>query len=493
MRHLRKVMQRVDYVRMLIVKKESMRVLVVIANYGRKNQRYLERLLQEYRAMPFDIKVLVLSNISKDLGSDVEVSVGLPIKDPWSLPFGYKEIFARRFNEHDLFIYSEDDTLITERNISSFLRVTEILPENKIAGFLRYEIGPDGTKYYSTIHGTYHWDPNSVFKIGQYIFARHTNDHSACFILTREQLKKSIASGGFSLPPRKGRYDMLVTAATEPYTVCGMEKVICISHLENFCLRHLPDVYLGRIGIRASIADMEVEKLKGLLADDWIRGPLFKSESLLECSEWDAKYYEPARSDILSFVPGGVKRVLSVGCGCGSTEELLVEKGIEVVGIPMDCVVAVSSAARGVKTLSPSFSAPQRELEGEQFDCIIFRDVLNHLPDPVSTLKSFRPLLRKGGWFLFSVPNFDHISVLKRRLAGRFPSRRSSEKRSFEKYGVHFTNWRMVKVWLKHCGLRTVRQHHIVEPRYQGIDRLSHGLLRGMLRRNIVVLAERVE
>jgi hypothetical protein len=46
---------------------------------------------------------------------------------------------------------------------------------------------------------------------------------------------------------------------------------------------------------------------------------------------------------------------------------------------------------------------------------------------------------------------------------------------------------------LKHCGLRTVRQHHIVEPRYQGIDRLSHGLLRGMLRRNIVVLAERVE
>ena len=70
--------------------------------------------------------------------------VGLPTKDPWSLPFGYKTIFGERMSQYDLFIYSEDDTLITERNIDAFVKVTKILPEEYIAGFIRHEISETG-------------------------------------------------------------------------------------------------------------------------------------------------------------------------------------------------------------------------------------------------------------------------------------------------------------------------------------------------------------
>ena len=70
-----------------------MKVLVVIANHGTKNAEHLNRLLREYRSMSLKVDIVVLSNIPKDLGSDIEVIVGAPTKDPWSLPFGHKRIF----------------------------------------------------------------------------------------------------------------------------------------------------------------------------------------------------------------------------------------------------------------------------------------------------------------------------------------------------------------------------------------------------------------
>ena len=120
------------------------------------------------------------------------------------------------------------------------MEATALLRDDKIAGFLRYEKAPDGTIYCSTIHAHYHWDPNSVFRVGDHVFARYTNDHGAVFMLTREQLKRAIASGGFLVAPYKGNYSMMVTAATDPYTQCSMEKVVCISHIDDFSFTTSP-------------------------------------------------------------------------------------------------------------------------------------------------------------------------------------------------------------------------------------------------------------
>ncbi len=40
-------------------------------------------------------------------------------------------------------------------------------------------------------------------------YAQFTNAHSACYILTRDQLRRAIASGGFMTEPYAGEYDML--------------------------------------------------------------------------------------------------------------------------------------------------------------------------------------------------------------------------------------------------------------------------------------------
>src|SRR5580704_4490159 len=119
-----------------------MRILVAIASYGTRNDGYLSELVREYRSMPFDVDIVVLSNVSKEVAPGVEVVVvNLRGKDPWSLPFPHKKIFADRQSGYDLFIYSEDDVLISERNIKAFLKACSVLPEDEIPGFFRFERG----------------------------------------------------------------------------------------------------------------------------------------------------------------------------------------------------------------------------------------------------------------------------------------------------------------------------------------------------------------
>jgi len=123
----------------------EVRLLVVIASYGKSNIKFLRQIIDRYQAMPMHVDVVVVSEAAKDLGSGVEVVVGLPSKNPWSLPFAHKPIFARRVDGYDLFAYSEDDIGVGEGNIQAFLRLTPQLKPSEIAGFLRYEVDNSGS------------------------------------------------------------------------------------------------------------------------------------------------------------------------------------------------------------------------------------------------------------------------------------------------------------------------------------------------------------
>jgi len=176
--------------------------------------------------MSFQVDIVVLSNISREIAPGVEVVAVRPRKQrsshrffnalrrPWLLrheyrerkrhmefPFAHKRILAERANDYDLFIYSEDDTLITEQNLDAFLRVSAAMPENEIPGFLRFEEAPDGRINYPEVHGHFHWDPQTIRSRGEYALAFFTCEHSACYVLTREQLRRAIESGGFLVEP----------------------------------------------------------------------------------------------------------------------------------------------------------------------------------------------------------------------------------------------------------------------------------------------------
>lgn len=469
-----------------------LKVLVAIANHGTKNSRFLERLIAEYRAMKgYAVDIVILSNIPKTLGQDIEVKVGLPIEDPWSLPFGYKALFAERAAAYDLFIYSEDDTLVTEKNIDAFVEETRFLPDEYIAGFMRYEVSQDGSGYFPDMHSHYHWEPNSVMRFGNSLFAYYTNEHAACFMLTRQQLHKAIDSGGFMLPPRRGRYDMLVTAATDPYTHCGMKKLICISRMDDFSIHHLPNVYCGELGLDRKSAHIEIKHLTSLASEkpDLPQGPLFKPFPLRDGDGWIKIYYEGRRDDVLKCVPRNARRVLSVGCACGTTEAALVSRGIEVVGIPLDAIIGTTAGMKGIAVLPPDFDLAAEELKGQWFDCIIMMDILQQLQDPVAIIRRYRGFLQDGGTMLVSVSNWNYLGTLRRRLTRN--GRATLECRATaQNAGVHQTTRSCVDGWLRQGGFRRIKHCGDAMAGLEWVGKLTFGLADGFLSRKLLISAQ---
>ncbi len=466
-----------------------MKILVVLVSHGHKNDRYLTRVLDEYRAMSYDVDLVVTSNIGKDLGPDVELVVGLPNKNPWSLPFAHKRIFAERMDRYDIFIYSEDDILITEQNISAFMDAGRVLPADEIAGFVHAEEDFNGNLFFDPPHASFHWDPDSVTSRGEYTFAFYTNLHAACFMLTQQQLKRAMASGGFLVEPHEGKYGLAETATTDPYTQCGFRKLVSISHLDQFTVRHLPANKWSVRPYRASEEfHRQIRALMGLEKTGRPKSLLFEPETKLSHQKWSKDYYEPVREEVVSHIPERVHTVLSIGCAWGAIEEWLVQKGVRVVGIPMDSVIAACAEGKGVEIVYGDFKQARKNLEGETFDCLLLSSVLHLVNDPVAVLSSYAELLAPDGIVLATVPNFSQVTARWRRLRGVAHYRHLGD---YAKTGLHATSPRMIREWFRRCRLTATRFAYLIPEKGHLLHRLSLGLAGSLVGEELICVGER--
>ena len=423
---------------------ESPRILVGIASFGPHNDSYLERVLSEYRSMPWPVRLVVFSNIPKDLGPDVEVRVGLPDRNPWSLPFAHKLLFAEEVDNYDVFIYSEDDMLMTAVNISAFIEYTNVLPPGQISGLIRFEEGPSGAIQYCDIHAGAYWDTQSVQTAGQHTFAYLSNEHSACYLLTQEQLRHALQSGNYLLAPHQGRYDMLVTAATDPYTRCGFRKMICISELERSSIHHLPNKYFHRFGLPKS--DLQAQ-LTALLQSSEHPGtcpPLIQMAPRLQGTAYVRDHYHPPRAEVMALISEGIRSVLSFGCG--DTEIALAQRGIRVVAIPVDSVVSTGADKRGVQLLCGGWEAAIAQLEGQSFDCLLLLDVLHLVRNPTGVLGSLMEFIKPGGIAIVLSPHIGGLRFIWRLLRWR------EGRRAYRAAGINITTSRLIRKWLSQAG-----------------------------------------
>jgi 2-polyprenyl-3-methyl-5-hydroxy-6-metoxy-1,4-benzoquinol methylase len=396
----------------------QLRFLVAIASYGQKNIEFLKRSIQSYRSLPMKVDVVVLSEAPKDLGDGVKVVVGLPAKDPWSLPFAHKPIFAKNIEQYDLFAYSEDDMEVTEANIQAFLRATPELAPDEIAGYLRYEVGKSGTWSLPEAHGPFHWKPESVRRRGAYTVAEFTNEHAGFYILTQSQLRRAIASGGFLRAPCQGRYGLPETAATDPYTNCGFRKVICISMLEEFLIRHMSNAYVGIYRVSLVSFKEQVQTLMDIRDGVHPASSLREVESKLLHGRWSKDYYEKPIAELLSLVPCDAKQILSVGCRWGLTEAKLQERGGRVTALPLDSVIGAVAARRGIEVVYGSLEEGLEKLGAREFDCVLISNLLHLLSNPSQLIGRCCPFVGQGGVLVLGGPNFDRFGTWFLRALG---------------------------------------------------------------------------
>jgi 2-polyprenyl-3-methyl-5-hydroxy-6-metoxy-1,4-benzoquinol methylase len=397
-------------------------------------------------------------------------------------------VFADRVNDYDLFIYSEDDTLVTLSNVRAFLRVTALQNDNEVAGFLRFEEDTTGNRFLPDVHASYHWDARSVRSRSGHVFAFFSNEHAAAYILTQAQLRRAIESGGFMVGPHQGRYDLLCSAATDPYTRCGMTKLICISHLDEFLIHHLPNKYIGRLGLDRLSFEYQIQALLRTSNESDPPAPLLNTRCEIAASSYDKDYYEPARMDLVGLVPARAQNVLSIGCGWGATEEALNLAGKRVVGIPMDPIIASCAQARGVQIVPGDLHIAVAALSGRTFDCMLISNLLHLAEEPDAILKLVAPLLSPGAIVITTVPNLLRATVTWKRVRG---VKSHSYLGDYPRSGVHMTSHRIVGKWLTSGGLRLHRFVDVIPEAARKLSGLTLGLVNPFVSSEIVAVASR--
>jgi 2-polyprenyl-3-methyl-5-hydroxy-6-metoxy-1,4-benzoquinol methylase len=165
---------------------------------------------------------------------------------------------------------------------------------------------------------------------------------------------------------------------------------------------------------------------------------------------------------VVELVPEG-SSVLEFGCATGYMTEVLIDRrSARVTGIELDprAADAASAYCERVVVGDAETLDLSAHLGDEQYDVVLFADVLEHLRDPASMLERIRPFVAEGGAVVASIPNVAHVSVRLALLAGEFRYRelgllddthlrfftRESIVDLFESAGFVVSTWRRRKI-----------------------------------------------
>lgn len=111
------------------------------------------------------------------------------------------------------------------------------------------------------------------------------------------------------------------------------------------------------------------------------------------------------------------KKVLDVGCGGGILAESMAKQGTDVIGLDMGkeplTVARLHALETGTKLEYVQSTAEQHAEENpETYDVVTCMEMLEHVPDPLSVIRSCAKMVKPGGHVFFSTLNRNIKSYL---------------------------------------------------------------------------------
>ncbi len=127
----------------------------------------------------------------------------------------------------------------------------------------------------------------------------------------------------------------------------------------------------------------------------------------------------PVRLEHIERLAGGLagKRVIDVGCGGGILAEAMASRGATVTGIDLADkplkVAMLHQLESGVQVDYRLASAEETaEAEPSAYDVVTCMEMLEHVPDPASTVRACASLVKPGGLAVFATINRNLKSFL---------------------------------------------------------------------------------
>jgi methionine biosynthesis protein MetW len=164
--------------------------------------------------------------------------------------------------------------------------------------------------------------------------------------------------------------------------------------------------------------------------------------------------------------------ILDVGCAAGYLMAHLQDsKGCHCVGIEQVRESAMAARNTGFRVLEDdALSGITSLAETDQFDHIIFGDVLEHLIDPMAVLIASRSLLRPSGNIIVSLPN---IVSLHARATIALGIWRYHESGIFDKTHLRFYSVKTGRELLREAGYRITHEDFVGPLTFHGGRRLK--------------------
>jgi 2-polyprenyl-6-hydroxyphenyl methylase/3-demethylubiquinone-9 3-methyltransferase len=151
-----------------------------------------------------------------------------------------------------------------------------------------------------------------------------------------------------------------------------------------------------------NVDDQELAKFEALASRWWDPDSEFKPLHDIN----------PLRLDYIDERAGGLagKRALDVGCGGGILAESMAQRGARVLGIDMGeaplAVAQLHQLESGVELDYRRITAEElAESEAACFDVVTCMELLEHVPDPASTISACARLVKPDGHLFFSTIN----------------------------------------------------------------------------------------
>ncbi len=100
-------------------------------------------------------------------------------------------------------------------------------------------------------------------------------------------------------------------------------------------------------------------------------------------------------------------KLLDVGCGVGNFLELAKKRGWEVFGTEYTDKAIQVCQSKGISMHQGVLTS--KWFNPEEFDIITSFEVIEHINNPIEEVNNINQLLRKGGLFYFTTPNFNAL------------------------------------------------------------------------------------
>jgi SAM-dependent methyltransferase len=183
---------------------------------------------------------------------------------------------------------------------------------------------------------------------------------------------------------------------------------------------HIPD----KIGLGQFVGILECrhcglvfcDRAKSLVDSDYYREDRTKDSAKQQIIEAVAPAYLAEFKRRLDEIerlcrPG---RILDVGCGFGNFLGLARQRGWETYGIDISAKALQVARKKHSGVTFWQGTLETTSLQTDFFDVVTLWDVIEHLPNPVMTMKSIRRILVDGGLLVIKTPNQDWLG---RRLS----------------------------------------------------------------------------